>query len=398
LVGGGPFQLEILRAAQRHAEVVVVDGSRHAPGLALADHARVVDITDAALVVRTARELGVSGVVTAASDIAVPAVSAVVRALDLPGLPPDVAQRCRDKLACFQALSNAGQATPLTRAIDDERDAAEAIAAVGGYPAIVKPRSGGGGRGVGLVRAPDELVAAIACARHAYGAGDHGVLIQEFIGGRSVGVEAFFAKGELAEAFVLDDQFEGSYISPAGHSLPTSSSAAEGVRHAVAEFGRALGLHDGPANFDLRQVGERTLMLEVNPRLGGNSITDLVRAAHGVDLAEATVVAALGRDPGPLLQRKQLQPVAARLILKQGAGIARLADPAAAWRDHPDLLVLEVLVSDGQPAHVRVDEWTILGRTMVRGQNAAEAVELAERIARDIADKIELTAAAVSGG
>jgi hypothetical protein len=129
----------------------------------------------------------------------------------------------------------------------------------------------------------------------------------------------------------------------------------------------------------------------VNPRLGGNSITDLVRGAYGVDLAEATVAAALGHDPRPLLQRNRLQPTAARLILKHACGIAHLAAPTDAWRNHPDVLVLDVMVNDGFPAHVRVDEWTILGRTMVRGRDSAAAAQLAERIATDVASGIELT-------
>ena len=392
LVGGGPFQLEILRAARRRAEVAVVDGSARAPGLALADHARVVDIADATAVVQVARELAVSGVVTAASDVAVPAVSAVVRELGLPGLPPEVALRCRDKLACFRTLIARGHAVPLTHPVNDEAEARTAIAALGGYPAIIKPRSGGGGRGVVLVRTEDELASAIACARRAYGPGQHGVLVQEFIGGRSVGVEAFFSQGELAEAFVLDDQFEPGYISPAGHALPSTldDATARSVVESVAEFGRALGLRDGPANFDLRHVDGRTIMLEVNPRLGGNSITDLVRSAYGVDLAEATVAAALGQDPRPILARKICEPTAARLILQHAHGDVSIEQPFDDVAQHPELLVLDVLVNDGQPAHVRVDEWTILGRVMVRGRDSADAANLAERMASVVASRIQL--------
>jgi biotin carboxylase len=392
LVGGGPFQLEILRAARRRAEVVVVDGSPHAPGLALADHPHVVDISDGAAVVAVARALGVSGVVTAASDVAVTAVSAVVHALGLPGLSPEVALRCRDKLACFTALSALGMAVPHTYGSDDFAAALQAVQALGGYPVIVKPRTGGGGRGVTLVRSEPELAPALACARRAYGPGQLGVLIQEYITGRSVGVEAFFSGGELVEAFVLDDQFEPGYISPAGHSLPPdlSHDTLAQVVTAVAGFGRGLGLRDGPANFDLRQVADRTVMLEINPRLGGNSITDLVRAAYGVDLADATVCAALGQDPRPMLARSKLAAIAARLILKRAHGLARLSDPISLHMEHPGVLALDVLVSDGQPAQVRVDDWTILGRTMVQGADAASAVALAERISRDVAQRITL--------
>ncbi|MET0385402.1 MAG: ATP-grasp domain-containing protein [Polyangiales bacterium] len=392
LVGGGPFQLEVLRAARRVGEVAVVDGSPHAPGLALADYPRVVDIADCAAVVEVARALRVSGVLTAASDVAVPAVSAVVRALGLPGSPPDVALRCRDKLACFQALQAHGHAVPHTYAVADEPQAERAALALGGYPVIVKPRTGGGGRGVVLVRSREELPGALACARRAYGTGELGVLVQEYIGGRSVGVEAFFSGGELIEAFVLDDQFEPGYISPAGHALPpTLEPAVEtSVIAAVAAFGRSLGLCDGPANFDLRQVDGRTVMLEVNPRLGGNSITDLVRAAYGVDLAEASVAAAIGGEPRHSLRRRSCVPTAARLILKHAHGVARLEEPVSSFLDHPDVLSLDVLVSDGQLAHVRVDEWTILGRVMVRAADSGGAAGLAERVAGEAAERIAL--------
>lgn len=392
LVGAGPFQLDILRAARRYAEVAVIDGSPHAPGLALADIARVVDIADAAKVVEIARELQVSGVVTAASDVAVPAVSAVVRELALPGLTPEAALCCRDKLACFDKLSAASHRVPMTIAVADAAEAARAVQQVGGYPAIVKPRRGGGGRGVTIVRATEDLEPAMARARRAYGPGPHGVLVQELIAGRSVGVEAFFYQNELACAFVLDDQFEPGYVSPAGHSLPSTLSAAleQSVVSAIAALGQTLGLSAGPANFDLRLVDGETVLLEVNPRLGGSSISDLIRHAYGVDLPEATVCAALSRDPRPLLVKNKVSPTAARLILKQAHGVAQLNDAHDTFSDLPDVIALDLLVREGEPAQVLVDDWTIAGRTIVRAADSRSAAELAERVASAVAARIEL--------
>jgi len=392
LVGAGPFQLDILRAARRYAEVAVLDGSPHAPGLALADIARVVDIADVARVVDVARELQVSGVVTAASDVAVPAVSAVVRALDLPGLAPEAALCCRDKLECFRKLVAAGHRVPMTVPVADATEAVWAVTQVGGYPAIVKPRRGGGGRGVTVVRSIDDLEPALACARRAYGPGPHGVLVQEFIAGRSVGVEAFFYQNELACAFVLDDQFESGYVSPAGHSLPSTLPPVleQSVVSAIAALGRTLGLSAGPANFDLRLVEGETILLEVNPRLGGSSISDLIRHAYGVDLPEATVYAALSNDPRPLLVRNKLSPTAARLILKHAHGIAHLNDAQGTFSDLPGVIALDLLVQEGENAGLRVDEWTIAGRTIVRANDSHAAAELAERVASAVAARIEL--------
>jgi|GEM_PF-3456404 len=392
LIGAGPFQLDILRAARRYAEVAVIDGSPHAPGLALADIARVVDIADVAQVVEIARGLQVSGVVTAASDVAVPAVSAVVRELGLPGLAPEAALRCRDKLECFRSLVTAGHRVPMTVPVDDLVDAERAVQQVGGYPAIVKPRRGGGGRGVSVVRSLTDLAPALACARRAYGPGAQGVLVQELIAGRPLGVEAFFYQHELACAFVLDDQFESGYVSPAGHALPSTLTAAveQSVVAAIAALGRSLGLSVGPANFDLRLVDGETILLEVNPRLGGSSISDLIRHAYGVDLPEATVYAALSHDPRPLLVHKKLSPTATRLILKQAHGVARLNDAHNTFSDLPDVLALDLLVQEGEAAQVRVDDWTIVGRTIVCAADSGSAAELAERVAGAVAARIEL--------
>ncbi len=408
VVGAGPFQLEILRAAQRQGETGGGDGSSHAPGLRLADHPHVIDTTDVPAIVDLARSLGVSGVVTAASDVAVTAVSAVVEALGLPGLPPRVAQGCRDKLACFRLLRAAGLGVPETRAVDgaDDASAVHALAdEVFGYPLIVKPRSGGGGRGVSKVDSADELDEAVASAQRAYRTGHDdkghedgqgGVLLQEWIHGVSVGVEAFFLEGRLHRAFVLGDQFDDAYIAPAGHSLPSDLDDATQARvvATIDAFGRALGLTTGPVNLDLRQVGRETLMIQINPRLGGNSITDLVRACYGVDLAQATVAAALGRDARALLEPKGTAPTAARLILRAGHGEARFSPELGArieaLRARADVVSLDLMVQDRAPALVRVDALTILGRVMVRADRSDQAIASAEALASELAASIEL--------
>ncbi|MCU1480482.1 MAG: accA [Subtercola sp.] len=59
---------------------------------------------------------------------------------------------------------------------------AEAIAAIG-FPALIKPSAGGGGKGMHLVRAPGEVVAAIAAARREAAAsfGDDTLFIERFV-------------------------------------------------------------------------------------------------------------------------------------------------------------------------------------------------------------------------
>jgi biotin carboxylase len=391
-VGGGLFQLDIIDTARAAGiETVVVDRRGDAPGMARADYPLVIDTANASSVLDAARTHDVQAVVTAASDVAVGAVALVVDALGLRGVGSAVATRGRDKLATYECLSQAGLRTPKTIAVNDSRQALSFVADLGNFPIVVKPRSSAGGRGVWVVEEEGELGAAIDRAR-GYAGADGSVLVQEFARGTSIGVEAFFFEGMLAETFILDEQYQSGFVSPVGHSLPCTLSVPqqEQVRTAIARYAAALGLQHGPANFDLRLANDEVCLIEVNMRLGGNSITDLVRLSYGVDLSLATVRAAFGESPRALLEKTIELPAAARLILKRGTGRATLADEIAALRARANVVSIDLSVTEGETASMRVDEWTLLGRCVTRGGNSVEAAAIAEDVAARVADCIEL--------
>ena len=391
VVGAGPFQVDLIASAKAlGAEVIAVDRLPDAPGMALADHACAIDIIDADAVVDLARRMQVDAVLTAASDAAVSAVAAVVDALRLPGLGRAAVATCRDKLRTFEAVRAAGLPAPETRAVGDGAGLDAAILAVGGFPLVVKPASAAGGRGVAVVERRADLDAAVDRAR-GHGASGSGVLLQAYVGGRSVGVEAFFWEGEVAAAFVLDDQYLPPFVSPIGHSLPSGLDAATQARVVVdvARFAAAVGITHGPLNFDLRREDDRTVLIEINPRLGGSSITEMVRTAFGADLSTAAVTAALGRRPHAALARTGAQAVASRLIVARGRGrVTAQGDPAAPWRDRPDVRALRIGSPDGRPAPMAVDEWSLLGSCLVVGQTREAAERLAAEVAAGVAAAI----------
>ena len=76
-VGAGRHQRRAIeRVRELGSRVVAVDRNADAPGLALADEAEVVDFSDAAAVTEVGRRHDVEGVMTVASDRAVPVVAA----------------------------------------------------------------------------------------------------------------------------------------------------------------------------------------------------------------------------------------------------------------------------------------------------------------------------------
>ncbi len=99
------------------------------------------------------------------------------------GPDPDGMERLGDKAALKELVRAAGlpviPGTDTLSTVEEARKAAEAL----GYPVMLKARSGGGGRGIRLVRAPEELEDAYlqAAGEAASAFGDGGVYLEKYI-------------------------------------------------------------------------------------------------------------------------------------------------------------------------------------------------------------------------
>ncbi|GAA3735401.1 acetyl-CoA/propionyl-CoA carboxylase biotin carboxyl carrier protein [Spinactinospora alkalitolerans] len=103
------------------------------------------------------------------------------------GPPPGAIEAMGDKIQAKRTVADAG--VPLLPGFAEEAgrpmpddELAEAAAKVG-YPLLIKPSAGGGGKGMRLVREPGELVAAAAAARREAKAafGDATLLVERFV-------------------------------------------------------------------------------------------------------------------------------------------------------------------------------------------------------------------------
>ncbi|MCS0603440.1 ATP-grasp domain-containing protein [Streptomyces sp. LP11] len=260
----------------------------------------VVDTADGdalwAAVQRLAAGTRVAGVLSS-SEYYVATAAELAARLGLPGPSADAVRACRDKSVQRRTLAEAGVPVPWFSVAGE---VAEAVAAAQwqGAPVVVKPVQGSGSLGVRLCRDTGEVV---SHAKELLGvtANERGlstparVLVEQYLTGPEFSVEVF---GEDAVVTVAKHVGAPPVFVETGHDVPAvlpASEAAALVDSAVHAV-KALGLGWGAAHVELRLDGGVARVIEVNPRLAGGMIPELVRRARGVDLVGAQVRAGLG--------------------------------------------------------------------------------------------------------
>ncbi|MFE5240339.1 MULTISPECIES: ATP-grasp domain-containing protein [unclassified Streptomyces] len=211
----------------------------------------------------------------AATDFAAAGVQLLVS-------PAEALENCLDKWRLAEACNGAVR-LPATRVLGPSGGGApdgEATDFEGGFPAIVKPRSGSGSRGIILVKDPSDL----AALPH-----DGSCLLQELLPGTEYSVDVLTdATGRVVAAVPRSRDKTDSGVIVAGRVLraPELSDLAKDTVH-------TLGLR-GILNVQVRQDRSgKPALLEVNPRPpGGLSLT----VASGVDMPKWAVAGLLGTE------------------------------------------------------------------------------------------------------
>jgi len=304
--------------------------------------------------------LGLDGLVTLREEAVVWTARAAER-LGLPGLVPEAAEAACDKAAMRARFAAAGLNRPPHRVLDP---ADPPVLSDGmGFPVVVKPALGSASRGVLRVDDPAGLAAAVTRVR-ALGQGGAAVLVEGYVDGPELVVEAFAVAGRIhVLAIGVKGRVDGPTFEEIGYLVPAPLSPAveAAVIAEVAGGMAALGLTEGPGHCELRLAGGTVpVLLEIGARLGGGGITAFtVEAATGVCPARMTLRRALGLAPAPSpgLGPGPQEHLPARLPVRAAAGVWSIPlgghgqldrfDGIDAVRAHPDTRHLLTFLESG---------------------------------------------------
>jgi biotin carboxylase len=344
---------------------------------------------------RLDRERGLAGVASS-SEYFVASAAALAERLRLPGPSATAVAAARDKPVQRDRLAAAGVPVPGFEVVGSP---AAAVTAAGrlGLPVVVKPVSGTGSVGVRLCTGAAEVAAAAAAIldrRH----NERGIpeparlLVEELAVGPEFSVELF--NGAVVG---VTRKYLGSppAFVETGHDFPAAlPEAAERALAGTALAAlRALGLRWGPAHVELRLTGASPVVIEVNPRLAGGFIPELIRLAWGIDLVALTLAAVVGEEARPACSRRAAAAI--RFLLATGEGtLASVLGREDAARE-PGVASVEIYTPVAGVVRRQGDFRDRLGHVISTAATTALAAGIAER-ARDAIRLVVQPAGAVS--
>jgi cysteine synthase A len=347
------------------------------------------DTEDALALEAAAKEAAAGRVVrgvTTTSEYYLEQAATLAQTLGVPGNPPEAAALCRDKAATRVALTAAGRLQPRFAVVDGTKVTPDQAVAAVGLPCVVKPVGESGSHKVLLCEAAEAAAGhaaeVMAVDRNVRGQAVPKVaLVEEYLDGPEFSVELFARNGE---AWCLGVTQRTVTPPPrfveTGHLFPAQIPAEDAAR--IEACARAaletLGFRSGPAHVEVRLTDRGPVVIEVNGRLAGGMIPELVRLASGVDAIEQQIRAAAGL---PLrLEPDRSRLAGLRFLVAERAGELAAISGVEKARTVPGVERVVVTAEPGRKVRPPWDAYDRLGFVIALGdtpQDVSRALDAA---------------------
>ncbi|SDZ24221.1 Biotin carboxylase [Lysobacter sp. yr284] len=325
------------------------------------------------------------GVVTIC-DYYIGTVAEVAQALNLPQAFSDNVVMERRKDLVREAIERAFLPNPKF-AVVGEWDAVRREAQRIGYPLIVKPTDLASSAFVKLVRDEDQLRESFdALAAFPRNFREQArvplLLLEEYMDGEEVSVEACTYRGQTTVIGITDKSVTGfPYFIEDGHMFPArlEPALAQSVEALVRGALAAVGHDHGLSHTEVKLTSKGPRIVEINPRPGGNYIAELIQRVTGIDLLDAQIELALGREPDLRRRDTGVASAAIKFLVPPRAGRALALDGAAALDADPRVARYSLAAVAGTEVSAPIDNACYLGHVVATDPDGPHARVHAER-------------------
>lgn len=257
------------------------------------------------------------------------------------------------------------------------------------FPCVLKPLLLSGSRGVMRANKAEEFLAAfqrlkrLLSSREFFDVEDTAareILVEEFVPGFEVAVEAILLDGRLKPLALFDkpDPLDGPFFEETIYVTPSRlpASAQAEIFAATAQAAAALGLQHGPVHAELRVNENGVSVIEIAARTIGGLCSRALRFGTGLALEELVLRHALGMEIPSLTREAQAAGV--MMIPIPRGGELHAVEGEAQARGVPGIEAITITAKTGHLLVPLPEGASYLGFIFARGFHPEE-VETALR-------------------
>jgi biotin carboxylase len=388
ILGAGVYQVPLIKMGiDMGLEVITVSPMGDYPGIHLAHRNLPIDTTDIEKVLRGAQELSIDAITTTGTDVAVPAIGAVVDKMGLCGTGYEQAMASMNKVLMKQAFQRFDVPTSpfhIVTSIESALTAANTM----GYPVMVKAVDSSGSRGITKVDHVKDMD--IAWKRALMVTRSKEVIIEKWLDGIEFGAQAVIHNNRVDAVFCHNDTVTPPPQStPVGHSLPIrfSSKIEEKAISVVEKAVAAVGINNVISNVDLMLCDGEPFLLEIGARMGATGLPENISTWSGMNSYEYLISLALGASPQ--IPRIVEQANAALLIQSPVSGLVSETYIPPEVLSDPDLIQVQLDIKVGDSVNKFVLGPDRIGDLVVIGKDSKAAEIKAETLASMIKISID---------
>ncbi|QBD77257.1 ATP-grasp domain-containing protein [Ktedonosporobacter rubrisoli] len=242
--------------------------------------------------------------ITTTSEFYLVNVAQLTQLHGLPGNPAQAVARCRNKAAMRHYLAAVGMQQPAFVEVRRLSDLDTAIEQVG-LPCVAKPVDDTASNAVRFCASrqdvEEQVSSILSLTRNIRGQRTaQAALLEAFIDAAEYSVETFSWQGHTTCLGITEKHLTAfPYFVEERHFFPAALSPAseQEMRNTVLQALEALGIAHGPAHTEVKLTTHGCQIIEINARLAGGMIPELIRYTSGIDLIEQQIKAVTGHEP-----------------------------------------------------------------------------------------------------
>lgn len=300
ILGGGENQKLLFETANKlGVEIVLCDYSENAPCVELADVFHNVSTLDYKEILDVAKKEKINGIITN-SEPAVHIATGVANELGLPSNKLSSIEVFLDSAKLRTFLIDNGFFSAKFAVLENNDVDLEKKLDGFKYPLMLKPIGSSASRGINKVDKFEDVLNAVEEAAKFSREGK--VIAEEFIQrdhNYLVGGDIFVYDSEVVVWGIMNymrDKYGNDNLST-GSSYPTflSEKRIKIYKEALSRMFKLLDIKFGSFNLDaIFDADDNLFIIEVNPRNGGNRLSEMLKLSTGVDLNVFNIKSALG--------------------------------------------------------------------------------------------------------